>query len=138
MKARKLISLMSGMLLLASFTASFAMMTTCPSVGEVRQRGSNLSYAYNIKDDRWVLASDPFNDDQGNWQTIYSVNLGFETSDPSAVVGVAQVMFDKSPIPTEPMSTSTATGRTECLYTTVDQKYQIMVVTPVRFGFNKG
>ena len=135
MKLKKLMTILSGAMLLVSFNNVVAANATCPTPDKIRALGSKFSYAYNVVDYNWILVSDTFSWKDAGWQTIFELSLP-GVVDPAMAISMGQEYFNKSPLSTQPLS-QTYGDKTECNYSPAKANYKVQAVTPVAYGIMK-
>lgn len=134
MKALNMLKVISCAVILASFGNVFAAgsITSCPGISDVRNKGSNFSFAKLDDASVWDLISQPFEYDDQNWQTTFSINLGVVV-EPKDAIEIGSERFKNTPFASQPAEAKFG-NKTVCSYTVKGSPYSLMVSSPVEYG----
>ncbi len=132
---KKMIKIVSGIVLLTAASSAFATKLTCPSISDIRNKAT-LERAAELGDKgAWGFTSNAFNFDGANWNIImFAMMPGI--GDPGSAVSYAQYFLDKSVL-VQPEVLSTDGTHMTCSYTRDGFKYSVYAETPANFGIYK-
>jgi len=136
MKVSKLFTVISSTVLFVAFGHVFAAepTTTCPNITDVRQTGSVFNFAKLQEGWDWELISQPFDYNDQQWQTAFTITLAGQM-EPKEAIKMGSEIFKSTPFAALPTQAKFG-NKTICSYTGKGSPYTLTVSTPVEYGIS--
>jgi hypothetical protein len=134
MDFKKIVKVLSGVMLLTAVGNVFAADVVCPAPEVIRSLGT-LVYAYTGGSDTWTLISQPFTYKGSDWSMKLVADLP-GVKDPVEAVKRGQAFLNHSPLLPTAIS-NTSGSKTKCDYSKNGANYTVVAQNPpYRVGLN--